>query len=48
MNDTNMGDILTIMASAERKWKQLAHDWQAVLLGALMLMFVLAGISIPW
>lgn len=39
---------VAILTAAARKWKQLAHDWQAVLLGLLVVVVVSVGMSIPW
>ena len=29
-------------------WTELPHDWQAVVLGALVLAIVATGVQIPW
>ncbi|WP_272913428.1 hypothetical protein [Halococcus sediminicola] len=41
-NDSNM------MRTLARYWTALSHDWQAVVLGALVLLVVAAGVPIPW
>lgn len=43
MNDeSNAGRTLA------RYWTELPHDWQAVVLGALVLVIVATGVQIPW
>lgn len=41
-NDSNA------MGALARYWTGLSHDWQAVVLGALVLLVVAAGVPIPW
>ena len=31
-----------------RYWAELSHDWQAVVLGAFVLLVVATGVPIPW
>lgn len=47
MNDTDTGPT-SMLALAHRTWRRLAHDWQAVVLGALVVVVVFAGVPIPW
>lgn len=43
MNDGSSG-----AGRVAQYWTELPHDWQAVVLGALVLVIVATGVQIPW
>lgn len=51
-NEQQSGGTVGGESSATRAvasyWTELPHDWQAVVLGALVLVIVAAGVQIPW
>ncbi|WP_256684549.1 hypothetical protein [Halococcus qingdaonensis] len=51
-NEQQSGGTVGGESSAARTlasyWTELPHDWQAVVLGALVLVIVASGVQIPW
>ncbi|MGN8217357.1 hypothetical protein ACTG0T_03255 [Halococcus morrhuae DSM 1307] len=51
-NEQQSGGTVGGESSATRTlvsyWTELPHDWQAVVLGALVLVIVATGVQIPW
>jgi hypothetical protein len=43
-----MNDGSSAAGRLARYWTELPHDWQAVVLGALVLVIVATGVQIPW